>query len=56
MPYETFAEDYLERCRLRNVEPNPTALEYHRQAGRASRDISANDFIWEFFSRHSLEE
>jgi polyhydroxybutyrate depolymerase len=56
MPYEDFAEYYLERCRLRNIEPNPTALEYYRQAGRASRDISANDVIWEFFSRHSLEE
>jgi polyhydroxybutyrate depolymerase len=56
MPYDDFAEYYLERCRQRNVEPNPTALEYMRQAGRASRDISANDIIWEFFSSYSLEE
>jgi polyhydroxybutyrate depolymerase len=50
------AAKYLARTKIRGIEPDPWYLEFFRRCGRASRDISANDVIWEFFSRHSLEE
>jgi polyhydroxybutyrate depolymerase len=50
------AEWYLYRIGVRGMEPDPQTLEVLRRCGRASRDISANDIIWEFFSRHSLGE
>jgi polyhydroxybutyrate depolymerase len=56
MPYKDFAAYYLERCQTRNIEPDPTALGYYTGAGKATHDISANDIIWEFFSRHVLEK
>jgi polyhydroxybutyrate depolymerase len=50
------ATRYLEKTKIRGIEPDTWYLEFFRRCGRASRDISANDVIWEFFSRHSLEE
>jgi polyhydroxybutyrate depolymerase len=50
------ADKYLARTKIRSIEPDPWYLEFFRRCGRASREISANDVIWEFFSRHSLEE
>jgi polyhydroxybutyrate depolymerase len=50
------AEWYLHRTEIGGIEPDPQLVEVLRRAGRASRDISATDIIWEFFSRHSLEE
>jgi polyhydroxybutyrate depolymerase len=52
----TLAVKYLEKTIIRGIEPDAFYLEMFRRCGRASRDISANDVIWEFFSRHSLGE
>jgi polyhydroxybutyrate depolymerase len=50
------AEWYLHRTEVGGIEPDPRTLEVLRRCGRASRDIAANDIIWEFFSRHALED
>jgi polyhydroxybutyrate depolymerase len=50
------AEYYLQGTKIRGIEADPWYLEFFRRCGRASRDISANEVIWEFFSRHSLGE